>query len=644
MSNEWIEGDTLARAGYIELVRTIIEGIVPWRKVCREIERIMRDPDAYNFTPGVTADARRSHLSKLRVMNRFTTDPSERHKFSGFNFSGNWDEETYSKGMIVPKNNETGRVISPEQTVRASKGKAVFSVLATYLPAGIYIYDQEINQMAALLGSSKKTVYDTLDQSKASDSQTWPLFFELYPTQFTELVRPLLADFMSIPKDGSTGKEKRENVRIMTAMAMGHPLTFIMECLTFFACGLAGVLLTSQLTLQEARLPRKVELENGNVTYLSKVLIVGDDMAILSEYTEATMHVLTALGFLLNEEKSFTSDHPYRESCGKEYFEGDDVSPIYYPRSPLGRLDESSGGLRWEYNFKMGNSEPTDNLTRLVELQHRVIPWSFHANNWISALIKQVFPSMTESAIGSTYSDLWVTNPTVTKKYSPYAFITEYYTGSSTRRNWVKREDVEEVTVTSWKILDRDKYNFWKSGETMWSDYLDQCELALDLNKDEQILPQPILECNTVDELRVQADFFRNKLEQIKLELEKCMGEPRQVTKLYTVINGEHVIVHKALKSHIVPLPNHEESYLEGHAHPSATYPDAGKLTERDVNALCEWSYYRFLKSGPEYLHPADTLEGQIERKAGISTNPYLTKAGNPRNSLSGEVKLTWKI
>lgn len=57
-------------------------------------------------------------------------------------------------------------------------------------------------------------------------------------------------------------------------------------------------------------------------------LVYGDDITIETELAPALFRLLKFLGFVPNEEKSYTSG-PFRESCGKDFFEGHDVTPFY---------------------------------------------------------------------------------------------------------------------------------------------------------------------------------------------------------------------------------------------------------------------------------------------------------------------------
>jgi hypothetical protein len=63
--------------------------------------------------------------------------------------------------------------------------------------------------------------------------------------------------------------------------------------------------------------------------------IYGDDIVVRTEYYTAIIKRLTELGFIPNLGKSFgnSEGHFFRESCGGEYYDGVDVTPVRIPRN-----------------------------------------------------------------------------------------------------------------------------------------------------------------------------------------------------------------------------------------------------------------------------------------------------------------------
>jgi hypothetical protein len=61
--------------------------------------------------------------------------------------------------------------------------------------------------------------------------------------------------------------------------------------------------------------------------------VYGDDLIVPREIYSRVIEILARCGFRVNETKSYNSG-PYRESCGKDYYAGHDVSALYY-RTPF---------------------------------------------------------------------------------------------------------------------------------------------------------------------------------------------------------------------------------------------------------------------------------------------------------------------
>ena len=59
-----------------------------------------------------------------------------------------------------------------------------------------------------------------------------------------------------------------------------------------------------------------------------RVGVYGDDIVVSTEAVTLLREVLSFAGFTFNEGKSFWSGN-FRESCGKHYFSGTDVTPFY---------------------------------------------------------------------------------------------------------------------------------------------------------------------------------------------------------------------------------------------------------------------------------------------------------------------------
>jgi hypothetical protein len=95
---------------------------------------------------------------------------------------------------------------------------------------------------------------------------------------------------------------------------MGSALTFPIEAIVFTTIALMGVWSSEgqRPTLRTAK---------------GRVSVYGDDIIIPVDATADVIGTLELFGFKVNRSKSFWSGY-FRESCGKEYYRGHDVSVV----------------------------------------------------------------------------------------------------------------------------------------------------------------------------------------------------------------------------------------------------------------------------------------------------------------------------
>lgn len=209
-----------------------------------------------------------------------------------------------SRVTTVAKDSEKDRTIAIEPSGNMFLQKGIGAVIRKSLKrVGVDLDDQSINQAYARVGSLFDNLA-TIDLSAASDSVSYWLVRRLLPPDWfnaLELVR--------CHRGVLDGKE----VRFQKFSSMGNGYTFELESLIFWALARATL-----------------EYHRFKDTRLS---IYGDDIIMSSEAVPAFKEVLDYVGFQLNEKKTHVSG-PYRESCGKHYWNGRDVSPFYI-RKPI---------------------------------------------------------------------------------------------------------------------------------------------------------------------------------------------------------------------------------------------------------------------------------------------------------------------
>jgi len=138
----------------------------------------------------------------------------------------------------------------------------------------------------------------TIDLSAASDSIARELVEMLLPVDWTHFLDRLRS---------KNWKDKDRITKLDKFSSMGNGFTFELETLIFWA-------VTASVT---------------DLTYPGRPFsIYGDDIICDRKVATELVPVLNVLGFAVNEEKSYI-DGCFFESCGRHYFNGVEVTPIY---------------------------------------------------------------------------------------------------------------------------------------------------------------------------------------------------------------------------------------------------------------------------------------------------------------------------
>jgi hypothetical protein len=102
---------------------------------------------------------------------------------------------------------------------------------------------------------------------------------------------------------------------------MGSALCFPIETMVFVTLAVMG-------SLREIGQSSYDTVTEGQVyRLLGKVRSYGDDIIVASDQAPTVMRWLEAFGFQVNEDKSYWTGR-FRESCGKDYYGGTDVSVV----------------------------------------------------------------------------------------------------------------------------------------------------------------------------------------------------------------------------------------------------------------------------------------------------------------------------
>ncbi len=228
--------------------------------------------------------------------------------------------------VAVPKTLKTPRIIAIEPTCMQYVQQAVLSEVKDVLLGHdtlrhmIGLDDQTPNQRMALEGSRLGKLA-TLDLSEASDRVSNQLVREMlapWPSLF-EAVDACRSRHAEVPGHGE--------IQLAKYASMGSALTFPVEAMVFLAIIFVGI--SRQLNTPL----RREHLE----WFHEEVRVFGDDIIVPVEFVRSVIGALQDFGLVVNHGKSFWSGK-FRESCGKEYYEGEDVSIVrvrrVFPTSP----------------------------------------------------------------------------------------------------------------------------------------------------------------------------------------------------------------------------------------------------------------------------------------------------------------------
>ncbi len=213
-----------------------------------------------------------------------------------------------SRLVTVPKNAKTDRTICIEPDLNMYLQKGIGSTIRRRLRRWGLLSNtaQQYNAELAREGSATGRLA-TVDLSSASDSIHLGLVDALLPPQWVDLIELTRSPTVILP-----GGEIR---LLRKVSSMGNGFTFELETLIFYGLCSAVIDLCATKDMDH------------------RCTVFGDDIIIATELVGPLEEVLRYFGFTMNSKKTF-SDGPFRESCGKHYFNGIDVTPFYI-RSPV---------------------------------------------------------------------------------------------------------------------------------------------------------------------------------------------------------------------------------------------------------------------------------------------------------------------
>lgn len=263
-----------------------------------------------------------------------------------------------ARAVYVPKDYRGPRLISCEPRELTYIQQGLMNLLYTTLERKVQttglvnFTDQSLNQQLAKVGSlysnvhhreyrtktstriSGKNLYcdvigenrelATLDLKDASDLLRWDVVKDLFPLDWVAALDACRSTRTMLPC-GTV-------VELVKHAPMGSSVCFPVMALVIWA-----VITTAISAHHENGCPAYpqshayVGRKTGGSKWLQDqpVWVYGDDVIVANRHAALAMRALTLVGLQVNQDKSFYKPGgSFRESCGGEYYDGDDVTPI----------------------------------------------------------------------------------------------------------------------------------------------------------------------------------------------------------------------------------------------------------------------------------------------------------------------------
>lgn len=277
--------------------------------------------------PGATADRLRGNAKYDQV--EWTTRLEEVFPYGDYALP-NWrysyrldsvdflepGDERPVRVITVPKTLKTPRIIAVEPTCMQYAQQAVAEALVNALESDALVNSmigftkQEPNQLLACEGSAKGRLA-TLDLSEASDRVS------------NQHVRALVSNFPHLHEALDASRSRKADVpghgviRLAKYASMGSALCFPVEAMVFLTVVFMGI----------QRAHNRQFSRRDIKSYAGRVRVYGDDIIVPVDCVESVIECLESFGLKVNLDKSFWNGK-FRESCGRDYYDGTDVSVV----------------------------------------------------------------------------------------------------------------------------------------------------------------------------------------------------------------------------------------------------------------------------------------------------------------------------
>lgn len=230
--------------------------------------------------------------------------------------------------ITVPKTLKTPRIIAIEPTCMQYTQQALMDILVQRLESSdklsgmLGFTDQTPNQVFARVGSEDGSLA-TIDLKEASDRVS------------NLLVKTLLQPFPHLLGAVQACRSVRADlpghgiIPLSKFASMGSALCFPIEAMVFLTIIFCGIARGLNRRLTDADIQK----------YRHCVRVYGDDIIVPAEIVQSVVGELHRFNCVVNTSKSFWNGK-FRESCGRDYYDGRDVTVTYVRRNfPQHRRD-----------------------------------------------------------------------------------------------------------------------------------------------------------------------------------------------------------------------------------------------------------------------------------------------------------------
>lgn len=314
-------------------------------------------------------------------------------------------ENYYVSPSAVAKSYKTARIIAVEHPYHAAHMQSVRRKLVKTLAKSRYHkffdpQDQEENEELCRLGSIEPG-YSTRDLSSASDCISWRLMQSVFPADVVADITPHRARYFApahLKKSKRWLTPSEGLVVSYIALTSGNPATFVCLGGIITAIYHTAYDMYSRYNPDEELLPFSVFGDDGCIDY--RVATLADE-------------IFERLGFKVNQEKSYSIESHYRESCGAEAMLGYDLRTSYFPRKNLkfNPCNDSANVVRMNDYYA--------SLQSLISLQRELYVKYWSTQRFLADTLRALEPqkTWTTSVPGQCDTDLLSEIDTSLKSY-----------------------------------------------------------------------------------------------------------------------------------------------------------------------------------------------------------------------------------